>query len=60
MSLTLPQAALPEGTSISVADTDDGTTGFELTSNKGNVLGVFSISLQPPLTFNVPMTLVYT
>ncbi|GAB4448753.1 MAG: hypothetical protein Kow0031_31280 [Anaerolineae bacterium] len=59
VSLTIPPAALPEGTSISVTDTDDGTTGFELTSNKGNVLGVFSISLQPPLAFNVPMTLVF-
>ncbi len=58
-AIAISPGALPQGTSISVTDTDDGSSGFELTTNKGQVLGVFSVDLQPPLIFSLPVTITF-
>jgi len=59
-TVEIPPGALPEGTSVSITDNDSGSSGFELTTDKGNALGVFSFDLQPPLTFTEPVTIVFS
>lgn len=58
VSITIPAGAMTEGSSVSITDTD-GNSEFNLTTNRGKVVGVFSISLQPPLTFNEPVAITF-
>ncbi len=46
--------------SVSITDTDNGSSGFELTTNLGNRLSVFSVDLQPDQTFSLPVEITFT
>lgn len=59
VSITIPPDALEEDASISITDTDGGISGFELTTNKGQALGVFAVDLQPPQSLDPPVTIVF-
>ena len=59
VSISVPEGAMTEDTSISITDTDNGSSGFELTTNLGKVLGIFSMDLHPPQTFTQPVSLTF-
>lgn len=60
VAIDIPSGAMAQSSSISITDTDDGSSGFELTTDQGNVLGVFSVDLQPSQTFNSPVKLTFS
>ena len=60
VTIDIPSGALTTSASVSVTDTDAGNSQFELTTSLGKVLGVLSMSLQPPLSFEEPVTITFT
>ncbi|MDX1763089.1 MAG: MopE-related protein, partial [bacterium] len=57
VSITIPAGALDVPTSISITDTGDT---YELTTNLGNAIAAFGVSIQPEGTvFNIPIVLVF-
>ena len=60
VSIIFPPGAMDEDSSVSITDTDDGSSGFELTSNRGKVLGVFSVDLQPSQSFDPPLIITFS
>jgi len=62
VTITIPPGALPpgtEGVSISITHTDDFSSGFELTNNNGNAVGIYALQILPPLAFDPPVTMVF-
>jgi sugar lactone lactonase YvrE len=59
VSITFPPGALADGSSVSITDTDSGSL-FEMTTDNGEVLGIFSVDLQPSQTFNIPVRITFT
>ena len=58
VQITIPVGALLSDTGISV--TGSANTGFELTTNLGQAIGVFAVDIQPSgLTFEEPITIVF-
>ncbi|MFQ5892688.1 MAG: extracellular solute-binding protein [Nitrospinota bacterium] len=59
VQITIPEGALTSDTGISVTGSD--RTGFELTTNLGQAIGVFAVDIQPSgLTFDQPITIVFS
>ncbi len=58
VSITFPPGALADGSSVSITDSDSGSL-FEMTTDKGKVLGIFSVDLLPSQTFNVPVRITF-
>ena len=61
VQIDIPPGALNQGTSFSITDTDSGSIGFELSTNLGVALGVFSVDLQPSLQdLQPPITIIFS
>lgn len=61
VQITIQPGAIESGTSLSITDSDSGNIGFELTTNLGNAIGVFSLEILPEGTaFNPPALIVFT
>jgi hypothetical protein len=59
VTIDVPPDALDEDTSLSI--TDETGTSFELTTNLGNGIAVFGVSIQPEgLEFNIPITITFS
>src|SRR3989338_2492216 len=58
VSITFPPGAVSGDTTVSISNTG---SGYELTNNLGNALGVYGVVLQPEgTTFDQPVTIVFT
>ena len=58
VSITFPHGAVSGDTTVSISNTG---SGYELTNNLGNALGVYGVVLQPEgTTFDQPVTIVFT
>src|SRR3989338_6344590 len=56
--ITFPPGAVSGDTTVSISNTG---SGYELTNNLGNALGVYGVVLQPEgTTFDQPVTIVFT
>jgi len=59
VTIDVPPGALNEYTSLSI--TDETGTSFELTTNLGNGIALFGVSIQPEgLEFSVPITITFS